>query len=103
MSTEHSHGEPVELAALRSQIDDLDSQLLDLMAARFRLAVATLEVKKRAGLLPVDVRREAAVVARGARLARERGLEPELVRDIFWRLIDLSRSSHPQTVSGECR
>ncbi len=90
--------EPRELSRLRAQIDRVDAELLDLMAARLRLAEATLRVKRSHGLLSVDVRREAAVVSRGARLARERGLDPELVRDIFWRLIELSRSA--QAASG---
>jgi len=82
---------PPELQTLRAEIDRLDLELLDVMAARLRVASETLDVKRAHGLLAVDVRREARVVARGAALARERGLDPELVRDIFWRLIELSR------------
>lgn len=103
MDAKYSKREPVELTSIRSQIDELDTRMLDLMAARLGLAAATLDVKKRAGLLPVDVGREAAVVARGARLALERGLEPELVRDIFWRLIELSRAQHARTADREDR
>jgi chorismate mutase len=83
-----------ELERIREAIDAVDERLLDLMAHRQRLALSTLDVKMRHGLLPIDVSREAAVVARGAKLARERGLEPELVRDIFWRLIELSRAGY---------
>jgi chorismate mutase len=103
MDAKYSKTEPAELTSIRNQIDELDTQMLDLMAARLELATATLDVKKQAGLLAVDVRREAAVVARGARLARERGLEPELVRDIFWRLLELSRAQHPSTASRQGR
>ena len=86
--------EPEELTLIRSEIDEIDTRLMDLIATRLGLAVSTLEVKRRHGLLPTEGRREAAVVRRGARLARERGLEPELVRDIFWRLIELSRAAY---------
>ena len=86
--------EPKELTLIRSEIDEIDARLMDLIATRWGLAASTLEVKRRHGLLPTDARREASVVRRGARLARERGLEPELVRDIFWRLIELSRDAH---------
>jgi chorismate mutase len=85
--------ESTELSGLRAAIDDVDRRLVELMAERLRLADQTLAAKRRLGLQAVDVRREATVVARGARLAREHGLEPELVRDIFWRLIELSRVS----------
>lgn len=84
---------PQELEKIRRQIDEIDSRLLDLMACRLGLAVSTLEVKHRNGLHATDVEREAEVVRRGARGARERGLEPEIVRDIFWRLIELSRAA----------
>ena len=84
--------EPHELDALRREIDHLDQQILDLLALRFGFARDTLAVKSRLGLGPVDTRREAEVVRRAATLARERGLEPELVRDIYWRLIELSKA-----------
>jgi chorismate mutase len=85
--------EPAELSGLRDAIDDVDARLIELMVERVRLADATLGAKQRLGLPAVDVGREASVVARSARLARARGLEPELVRDIFWRLIEVSRVS----------
>lgn len=85
--------EPNELGAIRHEIDRIDAQLLDLIAARRGLAVATLGPKRRSGLLATDFGREAEVVRRSAMLARERGLDPEAVRDIFWRLIDLSRAA----------
>ena len=86
--------EPEELTLIRSEIDEIDTRLMDLIAIRLGLAVSTLDVKRRHGLLPTEGRREAAVVRRGASFARERGLEPELVRDIFWRLIELSRAAY---------
>lgn len=82
-----------ELARIRARIDDLDDRLVELIAERSRLATETLAVKDRGGLPRTDVRREAQVVARAARQARARGLDGELVRDVFWRLIELSRSA----------
>lgn len=83
--------ESVELRALRARIDELDRRILDLMAERFGFAMQTLGVKARMGLGAVDTRREAEVVRRAAAHARERGIEPELVREIYWRVIELSR------------
>ena len=82
-----------ELEQIRREIDEIDSRLLDLMASRLGLAISTLDVKRRIGVHVTDVGREAEVVRRGARGARERGLEPEIVRDIFWSLIELSRTA----------
>jgi chorismate mutase len=39
----------------------------------------------------LDLAWEAEVVRRAAERARETGLEPEMMRDVFWRLIGLSR------------
>ena len=86
-------GAPEKLEQIRREIDEIDSRLLDLMASRLGLAISTLDVKRRIGVHVTDVGREAEVVRRGARGARERGLEPEIVRDIFWRLIELSRAA----------
>ena len=84
--------EPEALRTIRQEIDQLDLQILDLMARRFEFARETLSVKASHGLGPVDTLREADVVRRAAARARERGLESELVRDIFWRLIELSKA-----------
>ncbi|HKJ01010.1 MAG TPA: chorismate mutase [Longimicrobiales bacterium] len=92
-ATTHSPPETDALRHIRQEIDRLDQEILELMARRFDFAQATLSVKARLGLGPVDTRREAEVVRRAASHARERGLHPELVRDIFWRLIELSKAS----------
>lgn len=79
------------LADVRRAIDALDDQLLDLLTTRLELARRTRPLKERAGLPLQDLSREAAVVRRAADAARVRGLDPEPVRDIFWRLVELSR------------
>lgn len=86
-------GEPDALRSIRNEIDRVDQEILDLLAQRLRCAQATLGVKAQHGLAAEDNQREAAVVRRAAGLARERGLEPELVRDIYWRLIALSKAA----------
>ena len=85
--------EPPELREIRGEIDRLDQEILTLMARRFGFAIDTLAVKARHGLVASDVRREAQVVRNVAARARELGLEPELVRDIYWRIIELSRQA----------
>ena len=90
---EHTLSKPLppELERLRSRIDDVDAGLIDLMAIRLRLAKEAKEVKEANGLAPEDLIREAAVVRRASTLAREQGVEPEVARDVFWRLIGLSK------------
>ena len=94
-------GSPLDtLDTLRNDIDALDDQLVALMARRLDLARRTLEPKSRQGLPTHDPGREAAVVRRAAATARAVGLEPEPVRDIFWRLIDLARHGQSEPRSG---
>jgi len=53
--------EPIELYDIRRKIDLIDKQLLDLIVSRCDLAVSTLDLKRRHGLLAADVRREGEV------------------------------------------
>ncbi len=82
---------PPDLDRIRRRIDDIDSGFVDLMATRLDLARQAAAVKREHGIDPRDLAREAAVVRRASSLARDKGLEPEVARDIFWRLISLSR------------
>lgn len=83
---------PAELEEIRGRIDEIDAGLVDLMAARVAAAREAVAVKTAGGLPPQDLSREAAVVRRASALARDRGIEPEIARDVFWRLVALSRS-----------
>ena len=96
---------PQELEALRSRIDEIDAGLIDLMATRVELARKAVAVTEAAGLPREDLAREAAEVRRASTLARTRGVEPEVARDVFWRLIGLSRwavgqKTHPSPTSA---
>lgn len=75
---------------LRSRIDDVDRELARLMAERTALAVELGRRKRRAGLPLQDPAREAEVVRRAAGRARSNALDEEVVRRIYWSLIDLS-------------
>lgn len=87
-----------ELESLRSRIDQVDEGLVKLMALRQQLATEAKTLKEANGMAMEDLAREAAVVRRASILARKRGLEPEVTRDVFWRLIGLSRTGpHGET------
>jgi len=95
--------EPIELSDIRKEIGLIDKQLLDLIAARCDLAVSTLDVKRRHGLIPTDTRREREVIRRSAVLARERGLDTDLVHGIFRGVIDLARAALKAASDSEPR
>lgn len=79
------------LEGLRGEIERLDAMLVQLVAQRVQAARSAGRAKRAAGLPAVDPAREAGVVRRAAGLARSAGLPEEDVRDVFWRLIAMSR------------
>lgn len=83
--------EATRLEELRQQIAALDEQLIRILGQRLALAAEIGEVKRRLGLPVLDPAREAEVVRRAAAAARDQGVDPELVRDVLWRLIAQSR------------
>jgi chorismate mutase len=83
----------VELEAIRAEIGRVDEAIVFLIDERLRLARRVGELKRSVGLRVLDPSREAAVVRRAGAIARERGLDDEAVRDVFWRLIEMSRTA----------
>ena len=81
-----------ELGRLREKIEGIDRELIELIAARVRLARDVGTEKRAAGLPTLDPKREAAVVRRAVVIARDAGLESDdEIRQIFWQIIGLSR------------
>jgi chorismate mutase len=80
-----------DLAAGRSEIERVDRAIIRLL--RERLQAATIVVAaKRANNLPVlDPAQEARVVRRAGEWAREAALPDDDVRDLFWRIIAITR------------
>lgn len=79
------------LDSLRREIASLDEQLVSLLARRLELVEEVGVVKQELGLPTLDPTREAEVVRRGAEFARARGLDPELARDVLWRIMAHAR------------
>jgi chorismate mutase len=86
-----SGGEAV--AEQRERIRALDGELIRLVAERVRLAREIGRSKQAAGTATLDPAQEAAVVRRAVEQARERGLPPEPVREIFWALVGMCRAA----------
>jgi chorismate mutase len=86
-----------ELSALRDEIERIDRALVDLLAERVRIGRRVARAKRHAGLPVLDPGREAEIVRRAAVRAREQDLPDETVREIFWRIIGLTRRSQTDT------
>lgn len=89
MASEIDNAERLE--EMRRAVAGLDDELVRLLARRLTLAREIGDLKKRLGVPVLDPVREAQVVRRGAKLARELGVDGELVRDLLWRIMSQAR------------
>lgn len=88
-----------KLQALRVQIDDIDSQLVDLLGARAQLTKQVGEYKSEVGLPIYVPSREAELLAKRREQAEQKGVSASLVEDILRRVM---RESY-QTQSHQYR
>lgn len=79
------------LEALRARILEVDAALVRLVGERRQLVLDIGRRKAESGQPVMDPSREATVVRRAARLAREEGVDEEMVRDVIWRIIASAR------------
>ena len=80
-----------ELARCREEIERIDTTIISLLAERLALGKRTGELKRTAGLPILDPTREAAVIRRVTASARDAGLPPEPIREVFWQIVGMSR------------
>ena len=78
-------------AAVRDEIERIDRDIIALLARRLTLGKRTGDLKRDAGLPILDPTREAAVIRRVTEEAREAGLPPEPIREVFWQIVGMSR------------
>ena len=90
-----------ELDRLRSEMDAVDRAIVEAFARRVSIARRIGDLKEEAGRPVLDPSREAAVVRRAAERAREAGLDEEAVREVFWRLVGLSRRTQRDVRGGD--
>ena len=79
-----------EFAELRRQIDDIDAQILELVARRVYVVLQVGEYKRRHGMRVYDPERERRLLDQLASRAPA-PLDRETVRRVFERLVDESR------------
>ena len=87
-----------DLAEIRARLDQVDRALTELLAQRLDLAgrVATIKARSRDKLFHRD--REELIVARRREAATARGLDPELVEDVFRRIILQSHRAQSEII-----
>ena len=71
------------LAALRGEIDDIDAELLQLLARRMNVSSQIGEHKKQQGLTVVQMDRWKQILADHLATGKELGLSPELIEKVF--------------------
>ena len=82
---------PASLAECRTAIEQLDRQIIALLAERVEIGRQTAEFKRAAKVPLLDPAREAEVIRRAVTTARDQGLPTEPVREIFWHIVGMSR------------
>jgi chorismate mutase/prephenate dehydrogenase len=76
-----------ELSQLRDQIDDLDSQLVDLLAKRAQVTTQVGQIKAQTGMPTYVPEREAQLIASRRAQAEARNVSPDLVEDLLRRMM----------------
>ncbi|GAL08730.1 chorismate mutase I [Photobacterium aphoticum] len=82
-----------ELSKLRDQIDDVDKQMVALLARRLALVEEVGHVKSQHGLPIYAPDREAAMLASRRQEAEQQGVPPDLIEDILRRTMRESYAS----------
>jgi len=82
-----------ELERCRAEIGAIDREIVSLLRRRVNLGLKTKSLKQELGLPILDPGREASVIRAAVESAREATLPEEPVREIFWRILSLSRTA----------
>jgi chorismate mutase / prephenate dehydrogenase len=88
--------EALTVAALRDRLDEIDAEIMDLVAERQATVARIGEQKHAEGRGLRDFAREREVIDRGVRRAESRGMHGDIARDILERLIHHSLSNQEQ-------
>ncbi|HDS17043.1 MAG TPA: bifunctional chorismate mutase/prephenate dehydrogenase [Proteobacteria bacterium] len=99
METESSQREDDHLARLRERIDDLDHQLIELLARRQEIVEEVVALKKARQMPVCHPAREADLIDNRRACALQNGLEPEYVEELFRNIMRYSRSTQTAEIS----
>ncbi len=76
------------LKPFRERINVLDDQIVDLLVERFDIVRDVADLKARENIAVVQSDRVKEVVTRNVDRAKAKGLDADLVRDLYVRIID---------------
>lgn len=93
MTSPANHQASQELALCRDEIASIDREIIALLRKRVDLGLRTGVLKREMGLPILDPTREAAVIRTVVEGARAESLPDEPIREIFWRILGLSRAA----------
>lgn len=79
------------LDQMRARLVEIDEELVALVGERLESVLTIGRYKAERGLPVLDPGQEAKVVRRAAQLARDQGVNEEMVRDIIWRIMAAAR------------
>jgi len=101
-SKAEAEGQPlsseVRLAQLRSEIDHLDSRLVDLLGRRQQIVQQVVEVKQQGDLPTSHPAREENLISARREQALQAGLDPDYVEDLFRTMLRYSRVGQLNTL-----
>lgn len=82
----------MNLENFRKDINRIDEELLNLIKERSDVAFKVGEFKKKSGLPIINERRESEIYTKIMAMAKEKDIDPEIIKDIWQKLIKISRS-----------
>jgi chorismate mutase len=90
----------IELARLRSSIDNIDAAVVHMLAERFKATKAVGELKARHAMPPADKSREAQQIERLRQLAKDADLDPDFAEK-FLNFIVTEVIRHHEKLQGK--
>lgn len=94
---------PQEMLQLRERIDSIDEDILSALARRFEVTARVGEIKARHGLDSVDPVREQEKLQRLRASAEQKGLNGNLVHDLFQRVFNEVVKNHRQLAATDLK
>ena len=74
---------PEKLLDYRSKIDELDTELIDVLARRFQVVKNVGHLKVQEGMSVVQPSRAQEVVDKAMEMGSENGLDPEFIKQLY--------------------
>ncbi|GAA0522320.1 chorismate mutase [Halorubrum aquaticum] len=97
MSTDTSDPEEMSLDELRREIEDIDQEIVELIARRTYVADTVAQVKEKRDLPTTDESQEARVMDRAGENAEQFDVDVNLVKAIFRLLIELNKAEQRES------